>query len=243
MPKGIYVRTEEMNKSNSLSKKGKKLSEEHKQKLSFAAKNRSSEVRLNMSLAQMGKKASLETRQKMSLSRIGKSGKYIRTEENRQKISLANSGKKRSDESRDNIAIGHTGLHHSLETRQKMSGENNGNWKNGKTPLVYKIRTSYEYVQWRTAVFTRDHFTCINCGDKTGGNLNADHIKELSVILHENNITTFEQAMECKELWDVENGRTLCGDCHIERHKRQSFIEGYMVGKIVGIINRDIPKY
>ncbi len=107
-------------------------------------------------------------------------------------------------------------------------GENNWHWKGGIKSLYNQIRDSKEYTLWRLAVFTRDNFTCQECGDKTGSNLNAHHLKEFSKILEENNITTIEQALVCKELWDIDNGITLCEDCHIERHKRQSFIKGYL---------------
>ncbi len=30
----------------------------------------------------------------------------------------------------------------------------------------------------------------------------------------ENNITSFEQALKCLKLWDINNGRTLCLNCH-----------------------------
>ena len=59
----------------------------------------------------------------------------------------------------------------------------------------------------------RDNFACVKC-DIVGGQLQVDHIKPFAVILHENDIKTFEQAINCKELWDINNGRTLCVDCH-----------------------------
>ena len=30
----------------------------------------------------------------------------------------------------------------------------------------------------------------------------------------ENNISTIEQALECKELWDMNNGYSICYKCH-----------------------------
>ena len=76
-------------------------------------------------------------------------------------------------------------------------GKLNPNWKGG---LHYTIWKSPEYQQWRKAVFERDNYTCQDCGDNKGGNLEADHIKprylypELTFI--------------------VVNGRTLCNICH-----------------------------
>ena len=38
-------------------------------------------------------------------------------------------------------------------------------------------------------------------------------------VISENKIKTFEEAINCKELWDITNGRTLCITCH-----RKTFI-------------------
>lgn len=44
----------------------------------------------------------------------------------------------------------------------------------------------------------------------------ADHIYPFSKILDDFNITSIEEAISCEKLWDTENGRTLCRDCHIK---------------------------
>ena len=54
---------------------------------------------------------------------------------------------------------------------------------------------------------------CVVCG-VVGGKLNADHIKPYSIILYENKIKTIEQSFKCEELWNMNNGRTLCENCH-----------------------------
>lgn len=95
------------------------------------------------------------------------------------------------------------GLKRSIETRKKISeakkGEKSYTWKGGITPLNKIIRRSLEYKLWRTAVFQRDNYTCIWCGQK-GGVLNADHIKRFS---------------DYPELrFSIDNGRTLCVPCH-----------------------------
>ena len=80
-------------------------------------------------------------------------------------------------------------------------GELGFNWKGGPS-VTKRPRDSFEYTQWRKAVFERDNYTCVWCGDNTGGNLNADHIKPWAYYL---------------ELrFDVDNGRTLCVPCHKE---------------------------
>jgi len=82
-------------------------------------------------------------------------------------------------------------------------GEKHRWWKGGITSTNEAIRKSLEYKLWRKAVFERDNFTCIWCGtkDKT---IQADHIQEFSIY---------------PELrFAIDNGRTLCKNCHIKRH-------------------------
>ncbi len=76
------------------------------------------------------------------------------------------------------------------------------------------VRTCSKYAQWRTKVFERDDYTCLECGQR-GGKLNADHIKPFSTIAKEYNLQSVEDALWCDALWDVENGRTLCLSCHL----------------------------
>lgn len=52
---------------------------------------------------------------------------------------------------------------------------------------------------WRKAVFSRDRYTCQECGSTTK-RLNADHIKPWAYF------------PELRA--DINNGRTLCVDCH-----------------------------
>jgi 5-methylcytosine-specific restriction endonuclease McrA len=82
---------------------------------------------------------------------------------------------------------------------KRRKGKGNSNWKGGITPKNQKIRASERYKEWRKAVFERDQFTCIWCG-QVGGTLHADHIKPFS----EHPRLRFK----------VSNGRTLCVACH-----------------------------
>lgn len=89
-------------------------------------------------------------------------------------------------------------------------------WKGGLLSetqyLRQKLHAMPEYKEWRQKVFKRDYGTCVKCG--TIGDIECHHIKHVSLIIKENNLTTTEQARECKELWDPANGQTLCKRCH-----------------------------
>lgn len=103
------------------------------------------------------------------------------------------------------------------EAAKKRVGEKNSHWQGGKTPLQFSIRNSELYKQWRKRVFERDNYACIMCGTAGNGkNLNADHIVPLSVLIRNAGIKSVAEAINTKELWDVENGRTLCISCHRE---------------------------
>ena len=94
-------------------------------------------------------------------------------------------------------------------------GNKNPNWKGGITPLRNQIYKSIQYKQWRSNVFMRDDWTCQTCGTKSSGNFQPHHTpKSFSEILEKNKIKTLKQALRCKELWDINNGITLCKDCH-----------------------------
>lgn len=91
-------------------------------------------------------------------------------------------------------------------------------WKGGITPLVRIIRNCPKYKKWRDDNFLRDNYTCVWCGARSGKDnpviIHADHIKPFALIMKQNKIKTFQQALDCKELWGLSNGRTLCVGCH-----------------------------
>ena len=106
----------------------------------------------------------------------------------------------------------------SLEWRKKiadsMRGSKSHHWRGGVSFLGIIIRGCYRYRQWRSDVFTRDKFLCIQCGYSKGGIIEADHIIPFATILKNHGINSIETALTCEELWDINNGRTLCNPCH-----------------------------
>jgi 5-methylcytosine-specific restriction endonuclease McrA len=80
-------------------------------------------------------------------------------------------------------------------------GENNPNWRGGTCNERHLIMSSKAYKEWRKAVYERDGYKCVKCGEPGNGkNLQADHIKAF--------FTHPELRLE------ISNGRTLCVDCH-----------------------------
>ena len=156
------------------------------------------------------------------------------TQEHKDNIRRGMLGKPKSLISRIRLSRARKGIVFSLEHRKNLSeaqkrigtvppsrrGVVPWNFK-GVSPLVEHIRKSYEYVEWRTAVYIRDSFTCRKC-KIVGQKLHAHHIKFFSTIMEENKITNFKMALKCKELWDVNNGLTLCISCHKKEHRRLS---------------------
>jgi len=43
--------------------------------------------------------------------------------------------------------------------------------------------------------------------------LEVHHAETFDDICNENNVTTIEQALECKDLWDTNNGVSICYRC------------------------------
>jgi len=93
--------------------------------------------------------------------------------------------------------------------------ENNYNWRGSEAKQRKQsiIRWMREGADWRNAVFARDDYTCQVCG-KRGVKLNAHHIQPLAELIGRFNISTVKDARRCEELWDIDNGLTLCVPCH-----------------------------
>lgn len=83
------------------------------------------------------------------------------------------------------------------------TGKLAGNWKGGLTGINNLIRGSLENKKWSRSVLERDKFECQSCGI-IGGKLNAHHIKPFAIF----------PALR----FAIDNGITLCIDCHHEIH-------------------------
>ena len=102
--------------------------------------------------------------------------------------------------------------------KPNLKGDKNPNWKGGSTALIHAIKNLPEYSFWRMEVFKRDNWTCQKCGAKNRKGerhvFDAHHLIPISKIVTDFGIKTIEDAISCKELWNVENGQCLCRDCH-----------------------------
>lgn len=113
-----------------------------------------------------------------------------------------NKGRPCSPETKAKISLAKTGRQYpnlKLPTYNQQKGSAHWNWKGGVTPAHDLLRKSRHIAKWRTAVFTRDNYTCQSCGQH-GGRLHADHELPFSLF----------PALR----FEVLNGRTLCEDCH-----------------------------
>lgn len=82
-------------------------------------------------------------------------------------------------------------------------GKLNPQWKGGISTLNNRLRTQFEMLEWKRQVLIRDSFTCVKCGLKE--KLQVDHIKPFALFP--------------KLRLDINNGQTLCLDCHKQKTK------------------------
>lgn len=126
-------------------------------------------------------------------------------------------GKHHSQKTKDKLKIIGINRFKNFEERIKRSAQSLKipleQWTEFRTILKEQIRKTQEYKIWHKKIFERDNYICQFCNQR-GGKLQVDHIKPLSIILKENTIKTIKEAANCKELWNINNGRTLCEQCH-----------------------------
>ena len=151
----------------------------------------------------------LEVLKRMSQNNRGR--KHPHSKETKKKIGDIQRGKKKSPRSeKHKRKISENQKRNYKEGKLKIggTGDKHFNWKGGLTPLRNKIRNSPEYKLWRWAVFTRDNFTCVWClkKEEVSGKLEADHIQ------------LFADYPELR--FAIDNGRTLCKECHKKRHSK-----------------------
>ncbi len=196
--------TEETKKKISQANKGKYFTENHKKHIGDSHRGLPSPFK--------GIKRSLEFRKKVGESLKGRNAwnKGIPISQ-AQKDALSKMYKDRNLLYKTKMRISQSLLKHysNIKQDERISS------------LYERIRKYYKYRQWRSDVFKRDNFTCQECGDDRGGNLNAHHIESFISIIQKHEIITINQAIECEALWNINNGITLCKTCHITKDERE----------------------
>jgi len=111
------------------------------------------------------------------------------------------------------------------------SGKNNPKYIDGRTSLIRRIYNSNKYKKWRIDVYKRDGYTCQLCG-QLGGNLEAHHKKGFvkifkdflqkynNYLIIKNEEILLKLAMNYQPFWDIDNGITLCKECHLKIHPK-----------------------
>lgn len=101
------------------------------------------------------------------------------------------------------------GWKHTEETKYKISeGIIKAYDKIGRKKHRSYRHVGSNYEKWRKLVFDRDSFICCMC-HQVGGKLQAHHIKEWS---------KYEELR-----YNIDNGVTLCVECHKSFHKSRRF--------------------
>ena len=90
-------------------------------------------------------------------------------------------------------------------SHKAMVGDKATRWVDGKSLERDRARLGTQLKAWRKEVFMRDNYTCQECGVK--GFIHAHHIKEWA--LYED------------KRFDIDNGITLCVNCHSKIHGRR----------------------
>lgn len=168
------------------------------------------------------------------------SGKYcsnkccVTSPEWKKKQSIAKIGKKMPHSMKAQVSKRFKGKKQSVEHITKRTASRMAKLVGvpRKTQILQRIRLSKEYIEWRRAVFERDHYTCQMCRDKRGGNLEADHIISLSFLVEEARITG------CENYFDIDNGRTLCTECHKKTDSYAKHRKHHLEGRLLETLYR-----
>lgn len=151
----------------------------------------------------LGRKYSQETKEKMRTAKLKNPVRYWLGRKDKPPTMK---GKHHSEKTKEKISNSKKGqkpwntgkiLHYSIWNKG-IRGKDSHSWK-GADKCVYKHYKTADYIEWRTKVFTRDDYTCLNCGAR-------------GVVLHPHHIKSYTNFPDSR--YDIDNGVTLCVPCH-----------------------------
>lgn len=165
------------------------------------------ETKRKLSIINKGKTHTLETKRKMSEAQSGK----VLSVKHKKNISKAKKlleqrppsfkGCKHTEETKEKLRLARKKQKFTQASLDKMAESMRRLWdKRGRVNKKrYKHQNDAQYRQWRSDIFERDNWTCQTCQSR-GCYLEAHHIKSW--------------AKYSKLRYVIDNGVTLCLDCH-----------------------------
>lgn len=134
-------------------------------------------------------------------------GKYIRSEEEKDKIRQKKVGVRFSDEiNKKKGRLGHSAYPHQIEVAKSLTGEKHWHWKGGIGSPRRMLINRIEYKEFRDKIFQRDNYTCQICG-KNKCYVHMHHKIPQSIdenlIMNENNVITLCVQCHCKQHPDI----------------------------------------
>jgi len=191
----------------------------------FYGKHHTEETKKKIASKKIGKKLPKEQIEKMVKGREW----YSHSEETKRKIgnSQPNKGKHiRTNTGKTHFKKGqiswNNGIPCSNITKEKISnaltgkygGDKSPSWKGGLTEKNYgkkgiRLKDSFIEKKWRKSIYERDNWICQFCHDMSK--------KEHPVILNAHHIKSWRDYPD--DRYKIENGITLCIDCHRYVHR------------------------
>jgi hypothetical protein len=140
---------------------------------------------------------------------------YKHTEDAKRKMSEARKGENnpaKREDVRIKISQKKKGFRHRPETcllisqkrKNKYTGENNPNWKGGRSKFIKSIYRLPEYINWQKKCMERDNFKCVVCSEHRKIYLTVHHI--------------YSKDINFDRIFDINNGVTICKKCHRKFH-------------------------
>ena len=147
-------------------------------------------------------------------------------------------GKKLSEEHCLNLSLSRKGKHCNPKYEFKKghnAGEKSHLWKGGISSLHEQIRKLDEYKSWRKKVWKRDGYKCVKCSSNKKIQAHHNKISFSKLLLNfvkkynqfspiEDKETLVRLAITYKPFWDLNNGITLCKECHWQQGKHKGKI-------------------